>query len=703
MIAILEEQLRKLLTVKLSYNSLVDLQSASVLEIRIALNDVIKDIISENYNDIYRDKTQRFYIVSFELMLENLFQHYIEKLNLKKSIQHILGEKYEDVVNFENDLHLGQSYIGRFSVDLFERISNQGKFCKAYSIFYKNSQFKQKIVEDNQIETTFHGPKTSVVFKRLNEYDLEIENNRVKSQIHDIPYLGNNVSFVRLFVPKANPNLNYENFICGKLEDIYSQENKLNSIRQFVYTPEINEFGKYVKFLQQKFLSESIIEDIFNDELKIFNKTNEIEEHIQINIIETNMALVIIQFMQKFMDLGFDFEQSFKKCTKIFRYYNINLHRESFEKMDLNYLYQNESMKNIIQQLNEKALMNGFPEIIQGNYLDCFNILAFMSKKISVGSEYQKRFLSKSEFVNINENIARKISVETYGFNENLFGNDIQKENLFEEKLIYKKNLITKYNLKNVNAKSIFNMQLTDFHEGKRQVMNVLYILYLYLKLKDNVNVTITSTTFFIGGMSSFDYLFCKKTISLCAGLSKIINSDKYIQEKIKLVFVENIMLDQVPDFAKACDVFNYIPYKNFDVSNTYPYAFMNNAAIIVASDNSVYQNVYQIDNNSGVFKFDEGRLEVNESTAMNFILQNIDKLKNQKVIDEFFVILNLIKKYDDSFNVIKSLDNFVELNDTIQKMYLDEYKWNEKVIRNIKISKKFGIDYINSLGVMNV
>ena len=162
-------------------------------------------------------------------------------------------------------------------------------------------------------------------------------------------------------------------------------------------------------------------------------------------------------------------------------------------------------------------------------------------------------------------------------------------------------------------------------------------------------------------------------------------------------------MLDQVPDFAKACDVFNYIPYKNFDVSNTYPYAFMNNAAIIVASDNSVYQNVYQIDNNSGVFKFDEGRLEVNESTAMNFILQNIDKLKNQKVIDEFFVILNLIKKYDDSFNVIKSLDNFVELNDTIQKMYLDECKWNEKVIRNIKISKKFGIDYINSLGVMNV
>ena len=80
MIAILEEQLRKLLTVKLSYNSLVDLQSASVLEIRIALNDVIKDIISENYNDIYRDKTQRFYIVSFELMLENLFQHYISKM-----------------------------------------------------------------------------------------------------------------------------------------------------------------------------------------------------------------------------------------------------------------------------------------------------------------------------------------------------------------------------------------------------------------------------------------------------------------------------------------------------------------------------------------------------------------------------------------------------------------------------------------------
>lgn len=703
MIAVSEEQLRKLLTVKLSYNSLVDLQNASVLEIRIALNDVIKDIISENYTDIYSNRKQRFYIVSFELMLENLFQHYIEKLNLKNPIQHILGEKYEQVVNFENDLHLGQSYIGRFSVDLFEKISKQGKFCKAYSIFYKNSQFKQKIVEDNQIETTFQAPKTSVVFKRLNEYDLEIENNRVKSQIYDVPYLVNEVSFVRLFVPKANPNLNYENFICGKLEEIYSQENKLNSIRQFVYTPEINEFGKYVKFLQQKFLSESIIEDIFNDELKIFYKTNEIEDHIQINIVETNMALVIIQFMQKFMDLGFDFEQSFKKCTKIFRYYNINLHRESFEKLDLNYLYQNKNIKNIIQKLNEKSLMNGFLEIIQENYLNCFNLIAFMSKKINVGSDYQKEFLLKSEFVNINENIERKLSVETYGFNENLFTNNVKNGDLFEEKFICKKNLITKYNLENLNPKSIFNMQLTDFHEGKRQVMIILYILYLYLKLKDNVNLSITPTTFFIGGMSSFDYLFCKKTIILCAGLSKIINSDKYIQEKIKLVFVENIMLDQIPDFAKSCDVFNYIPYKYFDVSNTYPYAFMNNKAIIVASDNSVYQNVCQIDNNSGVFKFDEGEFEVKESTTMNFILQNIDKLKNQKVIDDFFEILNLIKKYDDSFNVIKSLDNFVELNEKIQKMYFDESIWNENMIRNIEISKKFGIDYINSLGVMDV
>ncbi|MDU5273905.1 MAG: glycogen/starch/alpha-glucan phosphorylase, partial [Finegoldia magna] len=266
MIDISKDRLRKLLQIKLSYNSLVDLQDADVYEIRIALNEVIKEIISEQCTNITNNKSSRTYIVSFELMVENLFEDYIEKLNLKTPLQKILQEKYEDIVNMDNDLHLGQSYIGRFSVDLFEKLSKQGKFCKVYSIFYKNSQFKQQIIDENQIETVYNNQKTSVVFKRSNEYDIELDNNKIKSQIYDIPYINWNTNFIRLFAPKANPNLNYENFIRGKIEEIYSEENKLASICQFVYTPQIDEFGKYIKFLQQKFLADSIVEDIFNDE-----------------------------------------------------------------------------------------------------------------------------------------------------------------------------------------------------------------------------------------------------------------------------------------------------------------------------------------------------------------------------------------------------------------------------------------------------
>lgn len=697
MIDISEDRLRKLLQIKLSYNSLVDLQNANVYEIRIALNDVIKEIISEQYTNTFADKYSRTYIVSFELMVENLFEDYIEKLNLKTPLKKILEEKYDNVVNMNNVLHLGQSYIGRFSVDLFEKISKQGQFCKVYSIFYKNSQFKQQIVDENQIETVFHEPKTSVVFKRSSEYDIELDNNKIKSQIYDIPYINDNTNFIRLFSPKANPNLNYENFIRGRIEEIYSEENKLDSIRQFVYTPEIDEFGKYIKFLQQKFLADSIVEDIFNDETKFFKNTDKIEDHIQINIVETNVALLIITFLQKLMDEGYDFEKALEKSYKIFKYFNINLHRESFELMDLSYLYQFDNIKNIIQLINENVLKNGYPEIIKDNFLDCFNLIAFVTHSIIVGSEYQKKHLLKSEYVNIHKNIEDKIVIKTYGFNDDLFRNKIESDDLYYSKLKYKKKLVNKYNLSNINDKSVFNMQLSDFREGKRQILNVFYILYLYLKLKDNVNTIITPTTFFIGGMSSFDYLFCKKTISLCLGLSKIINSDKLIQEKIKLVFVENIMLDQVPDFAKACDVFNYIPYKNFDISNTYPYAFMNNGSIILTSDSSVYEKMSQL-KDTGVFKFDEESSSNTESRCMNFLLKNIELLENKKIINEFYEIYNLILKYNDSFNVINSFDNFVEVNEKIQKSYLNENSWNNLMIKNIELSKKFGINYLKDV-----
>lgn len=697
MIDISEDRLRKLLQIKLSYNSLVDLQNANVYEIRIALNDVIKEIISEQYTNTFADKYSRTYIVSFELIVENLFEDYIEKLNLRTPLKKILEEKYDNVVNMNNVLHLGQSYIGRFSVDLFEKISKQGQFCKVYSIFYKNSQFKQQIVDENQIETVFHEPKTSVVFKRSSEYDIELDNNKIKSQIYDIPYINDNTNFIRLFSPKANPNLNYENFIRGRIEEIYSEENKLDSIRQFVYTPEIDEFGKYIKFLQQKFLADSIVEDIFNDETKFFKNTDKIEDHIQINIVETNVALLIITFLQKLMDEGYDFEKALEKSYKIFKYFNINLHRESFELMDLSYLYQFDNIKNIIQLINENVLKNGYPEIIKDNFLDCFNLIAFVTHSIIVGSEYQKKHLLKSEYVVIDKNIEDKIVIQTYGFNDDLFKNKILYHDLYYSKLKYKKKLVDKYNLKNINDKSIFNMQLSDFHEGKRQILNVFYILYLYLKLKDNVNTIITPTTFFIGGMSSFDYLFCKKTISLCLGLSKVINSDKLIQEKIKLVFVENIMLDQVPDFAKACDVFNYIPYKNFDISNTYPYAFMNNGSILLTSNSSVFENMNQL-KDIGVFKFDEERLLNTESRCMNFLLKNIELLENKKIINEFYEIYNLILKYNDSFNVMNSFDNFVEVNEKIQKSYLNENSWNNLMIKNIELSKKFGINYLKDV-----
>lgn len=697
MIDISEDRLRKLLQIKLSYNSLVDLQDANVYEIRLALNEVIKEIISGQSTNTFADKSSRIYIVSFELMVENLFDDYIEKLNLKTPLQKILQDKYDNVVNMNNDLHLGQSYIGRFSVDLFEKISKQGQFCKVYSIFYKNSQFKQQIVDENQIETVFHEPKTSVVFKRSSEYDIELDNNKIKSQIYDIPYINGNTNFIRLFSPKANPNLNYENFIRGRIEEIYYEENKLDSIRQFVYTPEIDEFGKYIKFLQQKFLADSIVEDIFNDEIKFFKNTDKIEDHIQINIVETNVALLIITFLQKLMDEGYDLEKALEKSNKIFKYFNINLHRESFELMDLSYLYQFDNIKNIINLLNENALKNGYPTIIKDNFLDCFNLIAFVTHSIIVGSEYQKKFLLKSEYVNIDKNIEDKIVIQTYGFNDDLFRNKIESDNLYYSKLKYKKKLVDKYHLKNINDKSIFNMQLSDFHEGKRQILNVFYILYLYLKLKDNVNTIITPTTFFIGGMSSFDYLFCKKTISLCLGLSKVINSDKLIQEKIKLVFVENIMLDQVPDFAKACDVFNYIPYKNFDISNTYPYAFMNNGSIILTSDSSIYEKISQL-KDTGVFKFDEESFKNTESRCMNFLLKKIELLENEKIIDEFYEIYNLILKYNDSFNVINSFDNFVEANEKIQKSYLNENLWNNLMIKNIEISKKFGINYLKDV-----
>ena len=123
----------------------------------------------------------------------------------------------------------------------------------------------------------------------------------------------------------------------------------------------------------------------------------------------------------------------------------------------------------------------------------------------------------------------------------------------------------------------------------------------------------------------------------------------------------------------------------------------MNNGSIILTSNSNVYENMSRF-KDIGVIKFDEENFANTESSCMDFILKNIELLENKKFIDEFYEIYNLILKYNDSFNVINSFDNFVEVNEKIQKRYLNENLWNGLMIKNIEISKKFGINYLKDV-----
>lgn len=700
MISLTENQLKKIIDNKLSYNSMVDFQNASDYELRIALNETIKDIIS--YEETKTDtKEKREYIVTFEIVCENLYLDYIEKLGLKDMLKNILKDRYDKVVNMENNLRLGQGIIGRFSMDKFEEISNKGKFCKLYSLFYKNAQFKQQIIDSHQIETFFDEELMNVVFKRLNKYKVKIGKEVVFSQIYDIPYLSENTNYIRVFEPEVTAKIEYNNFIKGKFDDFFAEKNKINSICDFLYVPKVNEFARKLYYMQQKFLADSIIEDIFDDEMRIYNNVNNIEEHININLIETNVAIVSIKFIKKLISMGFDFRRAISKAKKVFCYYNVNVHKESFDFLDLDYVYEIENdIKFVVDKVNKTAIDDGYKEIIDGNQLNSFNLIAFIAEKIIVGSESHKKYLVKNNYINITENFVKKINVKKYEFNDFLFSNDFVLENIYQKKLDYKKNILDKYKLTDINTKSIFNMMLSNFHEGKRQLMYIFYCLYVYLKLKENVNYKYVDSTFFMSGISSFDYLICKKAITFYNKLANKINWDKYIQEKIKLIFLENIMIDDVVELAKACDVYNYIPFENFDVSNTYPYAFMYNGSILLTSKSNIFHSFEHKIDDIGIFKFDENNsnigLDFRQLSSVKFIIDNLFRLNDVELMNDFYEIYHLIIKYNDSFNVLKSLDNYIEVNENIQYAYLDKKLWDKLALNNIEVSKGFGINQKN-------
>jgi len=273
---------------------------------------------------------------------------------------------------------------------------------------------------------------------------------------------------------------------------------------------------------------------------------------------------------------------------------------------------------------------------------------------------------------------------------------------------------IKEHNGIEVNPRSIFDVQVKRLHEYKRQLLNILHVMYLYNELKANPDMDFYPRTFIFGAKAAAGYKIAKLTIKLINNVADVINNDESIDGKIKVVFIENYRVSNAEIIFAASDVSEQISTASKEASGTSNMKFMLNGALTlgtldganveileeVGEDNAFIfgmtsDEVINYENNGGynpmdIFNNDMGIRQVLMQLINGFYApENPDLFRP---IYDSLLNTNVTDRADRYF-ILKDFRSYAEKRDEIVELYKKESKWAKAAIINVSNAGKFSSD----------
>lgn len=715
-----------------------DIKDARINEIYDGLCNALMQEIGKKWVDSKSDyKDKNVYILSFEYLPGKFLQNNIRKLNLEKDIRQALDKldlTLEDILEVEKEASLGTGEIGVGSYYLLNELTNRKIKTIAYALGYENGNMKQVIKDGRQYEYSDYLLSESKNWEHRKgfSYEIKINGSSLRAQPYDLAILndcGDYVNTLRLWKSIPINNINFREFSKGDLNKAYNDYIQANSITQFIYLDNSTYEGKLLRLKQEYFYAYASINDILRRYMKVNEDISKIINHVKIIGNDIHPALSIIIFINL---LNSQFKLSYEKCIefsrKIFDHIVFLVTEDSYE------TYHMDMIKNLDENLYETII--NIDEILKNcdfnyyllkdNYLILDNINKYLSGCYYITSKYlftENQFEDKYDHIKqVNfgidrimylENNNKKLMRAFKNFNiksscktelikiSNLTDDDNFISQIDNVKLANKIDFLNKYRLRKINPFSIFDMQVGRFHEAKRQLLNALSIARIYYLLKDNCNLYIAPTTYIFSGKANEGYFIAKETIKFIIALKNMIESDRLIKDKIKIVFIEDYNVGKSLDLYKVCDVYSDLTLPKYDNNNFEILSSIFNFSNVVTSKGGIISNNLT-ENEFYVFDRleDIGNYYANDFYYSNESLKlTIDNLINEKYGNfsyDFKIIYDYLINYNDVYGIFKDFDNLNELRLEVSRDYFDRNKWIRKEIKNLLWANEF--DYRNNI-----
>ena len=585
---------------------------------------------------------------------------------------------------------------------------------------------------------------------------------------YDMPIVGYGNHVVdTLMIWDAEPMECFEldSFDKGDYHKAVEQENLARNLVEVLYPNDNHIAGKELRLKQQYFFVSASVQRALARYKKHHDDIHKLPEKVTFQLNDTHPTVAVAELMRILLDEeGLSWDEAWEITTKTCAYTNHTIMAEALEKWPIEIfsrllprIYQ------IVEEINRRFILQiqaEFPgdngkvarmAIVYDGQVKMAHLAIAAGYSVNGVAKLHTEILKNEQLHDFYELFPQKFNNKTNGITQRRFlmhgdplladwvsehiGNDWITNLAHIEKLAiyatdkkaqqefmnikYQNKLrlakyIKEHNGIEVDPRSIFDVQVKRLHEYKRQLLNILHVMYLYNELKEHPDMDFYPRTFIFGAKAAAGYKNAKLTIKLINNVADVINNDRSINGKIKVVFIEDYRVSIAEWIFAAADVSEQISTASKEASGTGNMKFMLNGALTLGTMDGANVEIVEEVGKENAFIFGMSSDEViahernrdydpmqifnTDQDIRKVLMQLINGFYSPNDPELFRDLYNSLlntqcTQFADTYFILKDFRSYAEAQKRVMEAYKDEEGWAKSAILNIAHAGKFSSD----------
>ena len=582
---------------------------------------------------------------------------------------------------------------------------------------------------------------------------------------YDMPIVGYGnhvVNTLRIWDAQAITEFKLDAFDRGEYHKAIEQENLAKNIVEVLYPNDNHYAGKELRLKQQYFFVSASLQTILKKHMKKHGTVKNLFEKVTIQMNDTHPTVSVAELMRLLIDeYGLEWDEAWDITTKTVAYTNHTIMAEALEKWPIDLfsrllprVYQ------IIQEIDKRFkedIRKAFPgdearvgrlAILWDGQVKMAHLAICAGYSVNGVAALHTEILKKQELRDFYEMMPEKFNNKTNGITQRRFllhGNqlladwvtahigdgwitdlsqmsklkplaDDPKARAEFMDIKYKNKVrlaeyIKKHNGVEIDPRSIYDVQVKRLHEYKRQLLNIMHVMYLYNMIKEHPEMPFYPRTFIFGAKAAAGYARAKQTIKLINSVADVVNNDLTINGKLKVVFIEDYRVSNAEMIFAAADVSEQISTASKEASGTGNMKFMlNGAPTIGTMDGANVEIVEEVgaenafifglssdevinyENNGG---YNPQEIYFNDWDIKRVVDQLMDGTYSHGNYDMFRDLYNslLTGHRPDTYFILKDFRSYAEAHRRVEEAYRDVDRWSRMALLQTACVGKFTSD----------